>query len=157
MGLHFVRRGNLRAQWGRTRILIVVEGYMWRSKVLVGLMFLLVAACGKNDGFVSSTPAGYVPPNYGPNPNQPYPPQVNNQIPPGYPSQFQPFAPMYNYFQQTYQQTMWSQLWSQWQTYAYYHQTQSYNFNSFWNDFCPQYFYQTQNYDTYLYIDVNIY
>jgi len=119
---------------------------------------MLVVACGKNDNFRSTgayQPNPYVQP---PNPGV-YPPQVQWQVPPQQPQQFQPFAPMYHYMQQNQQMAAyWQQMWYQWSVYSQQRQVPLYNFNYFWNDFCPEYWQsQPQYQQVYVWFDYNVY
>ena len=132
-----------------------------RAIIFFALALALVG-CGKNEGF--SYRGGY-PYQGGYGPQLPTPPQfmpprgpVNPQIPQGYPQQFAPFAPMYNYMQQNQQMQMyWQQLWQQWQMVAMQRQIYVYSFQPFW-DYCQ---YQMNPYpygqSMYNWFDVNVY
>lgn len=108
---------------------------------VAGLLCLL--GCGKSDFY--SDGSGYYnqSPYFGAQgpivpPTGAYP-QINPQLPQGYPQQYQPFAPMYNYFQQSPQMSAYYQnLWQQWQVYAQQRQVNVYSFPTFWYQFCPQ-------------------
>lgn len=134
-------------------------------------ILLLVSACGKNDNFRTT---GYYNPTVPQVPYTPYvappsmPPQYYNpgyqqpvqwQVPPNQPQQFAPFAPMYHYMQQNYQMQMyWQSLWYQWSRYCNQQQIYIYDFDTFWNDFCPQQWSGYSNYQQlYVWFDNNVY
>ncbi len=122
---------------------------------------MLISACGKNDNFRSV--GGYYnqpyTPSYPYNPPQPqqnYP--VQWQVPQGMPQQFQPFAPMYNYMQQNQQMAQyWNYMWYQWQLYAQQCNCPQYDFNVFWNEFCPQMWQGSSYGQVYSWYDQNVY
>lgn len=132
-----------------------------RKGLFLVIAVMLVSACGKNDNFRSV--GGYYNQPYTPSypysqptPQQNYP--IQWQVPQGMPQQFQPFAPMYNYMQQNQQMAQyWNYMWYQWQLYSQQCGCQMYDFNTFWNDFCPQMWYGTQYSQVYNWYDQNVY
>lgn len=126
------------------------------SLIVIGLTFLL-SACGKNDNFRSV--GGYYQPSYPYNAPQPQPNYpVQWQVPQGMPQQFQPFAPMYNYMQQNQQLAQyWQYMWYQWQMYSQQCGCQQYDFQVFWNDFCPQFWSGSSYTQVYQWYDQNVY
>ena len=142
-----------KGQWRTCVVCPVVEVELYVMKKFGTWFFiaLLLAACGKNDGFrqvgtynpapVTSAP----PPNYsgggyngggysggGGGYFQP-------QMPANQPNQFVPFLPIYHYMQRSPQlQYYWTTMWQQWQQYARSQNTNQYNFTRFWTDYCPQ-------------------
>ena len=123
----------------------------------------LISGCGKNDNFRSVGGYNYNTPYtpsypYGQTP-QPGPYTVQWQVPQNMPPQFQPFAPMYNYMQQNYQmQQYWQYMWYQWQLYASQCNCPTYDFQVFWNDFCPQFWSGNSSYtQVYQWYDQNVY
>jgi hypothetical protein len=109
------------------------------SWVLLVVLFLWVAGCGKN-----------APVNIG---NAPYPisyyggntsdyPNFYPQMPQGYPNQYTPFLPIDNFMRSSPScqscQNYWTTFMSGWQNYAQYNGISPYNFSYFWTSYCPQ-------------------
>lgn len=130
------------------------------------LLTVVVAGCGKNDNFRNTgayggygpvAPAPYMAPPATPYYGGGYTPQW--QIPPQQPPQFQPFAPMYHYMQQTPQMAgYWQYLWYQWFLYSQQRQVPLYNFQVFWGQFCPQMWGGMSGYQQmYRWFDISVY
>jgi hypothetical protein len=127
--------------------------------ILLALLLMVVASCGGQNGFTST---GYVPPYgaYAPLPptGYPYPtPFINPSMPGGYPTSFAPFAPVYNYFQQTpWLQSYWGSLWPAWQQYASSNGYGIYEFTPFWT-WCQSGWSNTQLYQLYVVLNSGYY
>jgi hypothetical protein len=125
-----------------------------RKWMLAALALVSLVSCGKSQDYYNAGYAGYNPGGYVPSAPQGYYPPISSQVPTGYPQQYQPFAPVYNYFQQsTAAQQYYAQLWYQWQIYAQAQRVSVYNFPVFWYNFCPQQMPRT----FYSWFDVNVY
>ena len=93
-----------------------------------------------------SSPYGY---NY---PGTYYPYYYYPQMPQGYPSAYTPFLPIDNYYRNNpaYGPQYWQQIWSNWLVTAQYWQVSPYDFNMFWNSYCPLIFTSGNSYNIYV-------
>ena len=90
---------------------------------------------GYGGGYSGGYPGGYPggSPGYGPS-SYFYP-----QMPTGYPSRYTPFVPIDNYMRRyPTTQHYWNNIWNGWVDYSYQYGYDTYDFNTFWFDYCPQ-------------------
>jgi hypothetical protein len=137
---------------GGERVMLRLNG-MSSNRILwfvpLYFSFFLNTSCYQNPGFTApavAPPPGTValpsgvpalpPPPYTGIPGAPG--VFTPVLPPGMPSQFYPFLPVYSYFNQNPSlQGYWSGMWNQWLQYAYVNGYDQFNFIPFWYDFCP--------------------
>jgi len=101
-----------------------------------------------------NSPYGYQFPNSGGSPYYFYP-----QIPSGYPQSYYPFAPVDNYFRNNpnYGPHYWNTMWNGWKQQATRWGVSPYDFNTFWNDYCPKVWKSGQEYQVYIHLDRTFY
>ncbi|MBI1860157.1 MAG: hypothetical protein HYR96_04470 [Deltaproteobacteria bacterium] len=134
-------------------------------KLVIAILALsVIVGCGQSPNLVpvpppvspgAPIPGGpYNPPGMY-NPPPPFNPYFRPPMPPQMPPQFQPFMPVYGYFCQQGCSPYWNNLWQNWTVYAQNSGCNQYDFNVFWNEYCPQQWSGTTMGGVYNQINVN--